>query len=319
MASSEELITLYQQELKPRLEALEGTRRSLVWLIVGGVLGALVIFAGAMLIPILFKILVGLGFVLLLILAVYGYFKWANYRQAFKDKVVIEIIRLINPEYNYQADRQTDVHTFNRSGLTNRYAERVQGDDFVSGKIEKTDFEFSEVNATYSVLRTNGKGETRTEWKTLFSGIFFHADFNKEFSGQTYVLPDTMEKFLGAFGQNLQRLSGKGQLVRLENPDFEKEFVVHSSDQIEARYILTPVMMEAMLHIKRQQPHNKFRFSFVGSRVYCGVDIGGNLFEPRLFTSGVNYQDIAYMRQLFQLIETIIQEMNLNTRIWTKV
>ncbi len=60
-------------------------------------------------------------------------------------------------------------------------------------------------------------------------------------------------------------------------------------------------------------------FSFIGERVYCGVDFNKGLFEPRIRKSGVNFDDIEEMYHLFGLIETIITEMNLNTRIWTKL
>ncbi len=59
------------------------------------------------------------------------------------------------------------------------------------------------------------------------------------------MLPDFAEKLLGKFGQKFQKSFTHGKLVKLENPEFEKEFVVYSSGQQEARYILTPVMMEA--------------------------------------------------------------------------
>ena len=70
------------------------------------------------------------------------------------------------------------------------------------------------------------------------------ADFNKNFNGHTVVLPDTAEKILGKFGQSLQSMSSRGELVKLEDPEFEKEFCVYGDDQVEARYILSPALMK---------------------------------------------------------------------------
>ena len=68
-----------------------------------------------------------------------------------------------------------------------------------------------------------------------------YQDFNKHFNVKTYVLTDTAEKMFGFLGKKLQSMnSSRDDLVYLENPDFEKQFVVYSSDQIEARYILSP-------------------------------------------------------------------------------
>jgi hypothetical protein len=43
-----------------------------------------------------------------------------------------------------------------------------------------------------------------------------------------------------------------------------------------------------------------------------------DLFEPRIMSSGIKFSDIDGMYDLFKIIEVIIKEMNLNTRIWTK-
>ena len=49
-------------------------------------------------------------------------------------------------------------------------------------------------------------------------------------------------------GQKLQSFTtafSKRQLIKLEDPEFEKLFAVYGDDQIEARYILTPALMQA--------------------------------------------------------------------------
>jgi hypothetical protein len=59
-------------------------------------------------------------------------------------------------------------------------------------------------------------------------------------------------------------------------------------------------------------------FSFVGSRVYCAISFKTALFEPKIFRSNINFDDVKQMYELFKINEIIIQELNLNTRIWTK-
>lgn len=318
MKSTEQLKTLYDSELKDQLAEMEKERKlikrlSIVIFIFGfifytilknmqsqglaftiGVLGVLVILAGL----------------------VYTFIKYTKYRNQFKAKVVSKIIKLINPDYRYNANRHIEVNEFNESKIFSRKAERCQGDDYVHGKIENTDFKFSELNAQYKTVTTED-GKKKTEWHSIFRGLFFHADFNKHIQGITYVMPDTAERLLGKFGQKLQEISGPCELVKLENPDFEKLFAVYSTSQIEARYILTPVIMESMVGISRKYGR-KMHFSFNGERIYCAIKFNKALFEPRIRKTGVNYADVEEMYQLFGLIETIIHEMNLNIRIWTK-
>ncbi len=240
-----------------------------------------------------------------------------NYRNDFKSNVVTEIVRLFNPEWQYRFDSCISQPDYERSGIFQHHVDRYDGDDLVMGKVGKTDFQYSELHTQYEKVVYSSKGRRSEHWVTIFKGIFMHADFNKNFAGNTYVLPDTAERLFGSWGQSIQRLSSRGELIKLENVEFEKLFVVYGSDQVEARYILTPAIMESMVNL-----HQRFKgdiyFSFVGSRVYFAKSFSLPLFEPNVFTSGLNFEDAKEMFDLLSMITTLIQDLNLNTRIWTK-
>lgn len=314
MSELAKLQELFETRLKPQLENIEKERKTIMYFYIG----AVVLAVGAFL---SFSFIGGWGIVLVfgsIILGGAGATKYATkYRSRYKEEVVMRIIELINPEYNYDPNRHISEERYNESKIFKSRCDRYKGDDFVSGSIEKTDFEFSELKTEYKTQSTDDDGKKQTEWHTIFQGIFFHADFNKHIEGETFVLPDAEEKLLGKFVQKFQKDSSRGELVKLENPVFEKAFKVFSSNQVEARYILTPTMMEAMVNIQKRilRP---MHFSFIGERVYCAVSFNKGLFEPRIFKSGVKFSDVEEMYCLFSFIETIIHEMNLNTRIWSK-
>ena len=241
----------------------------------------------------------------------------AAYRHAFKQDVVKIILQSINPEWNYKPDGRISEADYRRSRLFNTGYDRYQGDDLVWGTIEKTDFQISELHTEYKTETTDSKGNSHTEWHTIFRGLFAHAEFNKEIEGKTIVLPDTTDNLFGVFSDTLQSFSERGKLVKMENVEFEKMFVVYGSSQIESRYVLTPTMMEAMLQIRKK--HNGYvYFSFIGSRVYVALYNKKDLFEPRIFGSGVRFEDVLLMNEQFRTIQMIVRELNLNTRIWTK-
>ena len=318
MKSIEELKHLYDTQLKDDLAAMEKDRKVIKRLVILiSIIGFVfyISFKSVNREGLAIAVAV-IGILLVLVGGVYTAIKYYKYRNNFKEKVVTKVVNLINPDYNYNPDRHIELNDFNNSKLFTTKADRCTGDDFISGKIEDTDFKFSELSAKYKTTSTQNN-QTKTEWHDIFRGLFFHADFNKHIQGTTYVLPDTAEKLLGKFGQKFQKSFSRGDLVKLENPEFEKLFVVYSSGQVEARYILTPVMMEAMVSICKKYKR-KLYFSFIGERVYCAVKFNKGLFEPRIRKSGVNFNDVEEMYHLFGLIETIIHEMNLNTRIWTK-
>ncbi len=323
MATENELKSLYETQLKGKLSALESSRKNILHRYFFTLL-FLIVLAGWNYFLISLNphealiILSVLGSATFLIYFIYQTSKQKKkYRETFKSGVVAELVKLVNPGWQYLYDYCMSQESYQQSGLFPHHYDRYNGDDFVTGKIEKTDFQFSELHTQYKRVTYGSKGQRHEQWITIFKGLFMHADFNKNFSGTTFVFPDTAERLLGSFGQSLQKLSGRGELVKLENPEFEKLFVVYSSDQVESRYILTPSIMEAMANL-----YNRFNgeiyFSFVESRVYFAKSFNEALFEPNIFRSGLNFGDVKEMYDLLGMISTLVQELNLNTRIWTK-
>lgn len=322
MKSNEELQSLFDNDLRDKLTSLEAIRikvRNRVFLL--GIIVLVTIISFAMSGEQGFEFMLFLGIIGVVGAAVM-IFLWRKdqglYRREFKEKVVRAIVALINPDWNYDPDGYIYPDEYYRSKLFTRRHDRYKGDDLVTGAIDKTDFKISELHSEYKTQTTDSKGNTKTTWHTIFKGLFVHLDFNKEIKGETLVLPDTAEKLFGSLGKTFQKWgSGSRELVKLENVEFEKLFVVYGTDQNEARYILTPTMMEAMTRIVEVYGR-KVYFSFIGSRVYFAVMISKDLFEPRVFSSGVRFEDVERMNRNFGIIETLIHEMNLNTRIWTK-
>jgi hypothetical protein len=93
---------------------------------------------------------------------------------------------------------------------------------------------------------------------------------------------------------------------------------VYGSDQVEARYILSPALMQRITEFKK---NSKLRIalSFVDSHVYIALSINRRLFEaPPLFSTVLNRKlTLQYLGYLNMCIE-IVEALDLNTRIWTK-
>jgi Protein of unknown function (DUF3137) len=145
--------------------------------------------------------------------------------------------------------------------------------------------------------------------------VLLVADFNKRFQGTTVVLPDVAERLLGRFGQALQSLGG--DLVRLEDPDFERAFVVRSSDQVEARYILSPALMQRILAFTAKAQCRP-SLSFCQSRLFLALPERRDLFEPPLFRSPLARDLVGTYLADLQLSVGVVEDLNLNTRIWSK-
>lgn len=245
-----------------------------------------------------------------IILLVVFYNKRKNYVAGFKENIVHSIIKFIDPNLQYNPYAHVNENDYHRSGLYLTKPDRFNGDDYVEGTRGKTFFCFSELHTEYEV-----ESEKSSSWRTIFKGLFFIGDFNKHFQGRTYVYSEAnpqlnfFNKMLGSFASNLEK-------IKLESSAFEDKFIVYSNDQVEARYILTPSFMERLIKLQELMgPETSY--SFVDSNVYVAVPISDKLFEPSVFSAN-NYEKLGDYYNTVHIVFDIIDELNLNLRIWTK-
>jgi len=242
---------------------------------------------------------------------------WDDYVARFKSEIIAEVVRFISPTLQYEPGSLISQSIYMGSGIFQKQPDRYKGEDMVAGTVGATALRFSEIHSQYKTEGVDSKGRRKTQWHTIFKGLFFQGDFNKHFGAQTFVLTDVAEKLLGNLGQSLQGSHGSAKLVKLEDPVFEKEFVTHGTDQIEARYILTPALMSRIVEFKKKAKRD-IQLSFIGANVYVAIPYSENLFEPRLFRSGVNLEQIQGYYEALSLTISIVEDLNLDTRIWTK-
>lgn len=322
MKTLEELKKFYSNELSVDLQQMEAKRKQVMqntMIAVGVVMVLGFIIAGALVAqgappPVFIFVLIGGAIIGGIAFSFIG----KGYKTEFKERIITKIVQFAEPGLNYSPQEMIDEHTFKSSKLFTQGIDRYSGEDLVRGRIDKTEIVFSEVHAEYKTTSRNSKGHTQTHWHTIFKGLFFIADFNKHFAGQTLVLPDTAESIFGSFGKMLQSWNiGRPDLVQLEDPEFEREFVVYGNDQIESRYILSTSLMRRILDFKNKTG-TKIYLSFTGSKVYVAVPVNRNMFEPKYFSSTHDFGPILEYYQDLSFAVGIVEDLNLNTRIWTK-
>jgi len=58
--------------------------------------------------------------------------------------------------------------------------------------------------------------------------------------------------------------------------------------------------------------------SFLGSSVYIAVSFAKDLFEPRIFKTLLDFEVVQEYFEDLTLAYGIVEDLNLNTRIWSK-
>ena len=309
----------YEQELRPDLESIDLRRRAtnkkaltVLLITVVAVMSELLLIPGDTDFPKPVPVIIT-AFAGLVATGIVS----ESYRKEYKEKIIARITGYADEGLVYSPEGFIPMDTFVRSRIFTLSCDKYSGEDHFRGRIGKTDIEFSEVTAKHR--SSSGAGKNRSEEYTIiFKGLFIIADFNKHFKTHTVVLPDTAEKLFGKFGQTLQSAAfGRGELIRLEDPRFEKEFCVYGDDQVEARYILTPSLMERILAYRKKWNTN-VHLSFLDSKVYIAISMYKDLFELRPFKPAADYNFIEESLRFLTLITEVVEDLSLNNRIWTK-
>ncbi|MES2417802.1 MAG: DUF3137 domain-containing protein [Bacteroidota bacterium] len=239
-----------------------------------------------------------------------------RYKYRFKQEVIGAVLNTFDYHLTLEPDQGISESEFVSAQLFTTTPDRYHTEDLVAGKADKTSFYFAEVHAEYKT-ETQTKNGRQVHWHSILKGIMFAADFNKNFNGLTIVRPKDFGSTLGAwFSKNIYSF-GDNNIVELENEDFNKNFVVYSTDQIEARYILTPAMMDRIIDLNERSAYC-ISLSFIDSFLYIAFPLDNNYFEPPVFSSLLKPDLLDNDKSVLTFMCDIIRELDLNTRIWTK-
>lgn len=254
----------------------------------------------------------------LILMVPYGLF-FQSFKKKFaliyKNNVIKKLVYSIDEGLSYKPLGGFPKTQYLRSELFKRRPDRYKAEDLVEGTVGQTKICFSEIKSEYKTKSGSGK-DRKTEWHTIFEGIFFEADFNKDFATKTFILPDYLERTLGFIGKKLQSLNmGRPPLVKLEDPEFEKYFAVFGEDQVEARYILSTSLMQRLTEFAKKRKLPVY-ISFVENSVFIAIYEIKNLFEPRIFRTNLNKEMILEYYNMLELVVGLVEDLNLNNRIW---
>ncbi|WP_457638147.1 DUF3137 domain-containing protein [Oceanithermus sp.] len=311
-------------ELEAKIEVLEGVRRRAkaaagrAWL-AGILLWVLAFGVGVYLIGntagwIVF-VLAALG-ILFWVLYRYGR-ALEPYQKAYKEQVLAPLVEALLPGFNHQPDAGIGKETYLASRLFPTRPDRYHSEDLFSGEIEGVPLTFAEVHAEEEHEDCDDDG-CDTSYTTIFKGLFAVAEFPKAFEGTVLVYPDRSEKLLGYLSKALQSLGGRFrglQLIKLEDPEFERRFVVYADDPVTARYVLSTSLMEALRRYRER--HGQIYASFIDGTLYLAVPVRENLFEPPpVWKKAVDTSRLQRYAEALAMMRGVVTELGLNVRIW---
>lgn len=177
---------------------------------------------------------------------------------------------------------------------------RQENEDMITGEYKGV-----KVSMHETTLKQKGNKSTHT----VFKGLVLDLELKKNFTGKTLLCKDA-----GSIGNFFTGKDFKGlKRVELEDPQFESLFQVFSSDQVEARYVLTTAFMERLLTLARLRSPNatpSVQCVFEQSHLVISLPSQSNLFEPgKISETALKVDDIhsflAEIKGVFDLVDVL--------------
>ncbi|MEO1473500.1 MAG: DUF3137 domain-containing protein [Pseudomonadota bacterium] len=265
---------VFQTEIQPALRDREhqrvsaaDTARKSTWAAVAiGVIGAIVGFGVFKAPPVgVIAIVVAIG------TAALGRAPLSRIGKEAKGLIVQPIAARLDLMFDPSPGRQSGLQDFRAVRLVSSW-DRANFEDRLVGTRNGVDFDFFEAHLEDKRTTRDSNGNTRTRWVTVFRGQCIRFKFHKRFYGKTLITRDAglFNRFGG--GKGMQRAS-------LEDPTFEKAFEVYTTDQVEARFLLTPDLMQSLNDLETAFHGADLKCAFAGGEMLVTVE-GGDLFEP---------------------------------------
>lgn len=193
-------------------------------------------------------------------------------RQLITQELIGKIANQMKFSFAHKMDRPNYFEPFQRLKFFSNF-NREHWEDEVKGEYNNQNFILCEADLEY---KTSGKNSST---RTVFHGQLLIIDYPREFLGTTVLRRDhgVMNR-LGKPGKNYQNVS-------LVSSEFEKAYEAWSTDQVEARELLDPIMLERFQELERLFNGKGLQAAFVDGKLLIAVSTGdrmniGSMFKP---------------------------------------
>ena len=206
-------------------------------------------------------------------------------------------------KYNYERCGCIDKSIYYMAQL-NKNFDRYFGEDFLKINIKSQDGSRSNTHLELSDLEvsrtyTDEQGKTQTD--TIYKGVLGYASFTSEF------------KCTMTINRSSYHISEHSEKVKLESIDFNKKFNIRCTDQIEARYILTPDMMQRLLAIYAKEPN--IQIVLDGRAIYITMP-KKNLFKLEFRDGKIDGTAFYHFYEDIELLLALVDELQNNKKVF---
>lgn len=223
----------------------------------------------------------------------------------FKSSCVLSSLKSIFSDVKYNPNNGFSKDFIRNIGMLDT-GDSFKSEDYISGKYKNIGFEQSDIHIQEVHEEKDSDGNIEKVWETTFLGRVMIFDFNKKFKANLQVASRGFDA--GAFAST-------GSIVKLEDVEFNKYFIVYAQDEHEAFYILTPQFMEKIKNITDKLGCG-IMFCFSDSKLHIAVDNNYDSFECNILEPLNENKVKESILKDIKLITDFVDDLNLDNDLF---
>ena len=220
-----------------------------------------------------------------------------QYARAYKKDILPEIARLFGP-FDYDVKGKISMEAMKPSRVVPKHTSYISEDHF-SGAYKGVGIQFSEIE----LKKKSGKSTV-----TVFKGLaILLTNGTRKFHGHTILTKDQ-----GKIGGWLKKQTSNMARADLVDPEFERLFDVFTTDQVEARYLIDPRIVENLKALYKDYSGDKMMGAFYDDHFLIMIGSNVNHFEPAsIETPATNEESLLAMKHEIAQILSIVDRLSL--------
>ena len=235
-----------------------------------------------------------------------------GYKSSVKDEVYPNIFSYFGSDFIYKSESLMEAETFSNAGIVPRFI-KEKCEDYIKGRYNGALIELTEAQ----LLTFRHRYDLRSQ--TVFRGYLIRLKMNKKFSGHTAVRNHQgwiRKVYSRVFSINwFPTKISELEKVGFEDPVLQRKFEVRSSDQVEARYLLTPTFMESLIDLEHCFGEKTVSCAFYDNDLLISVKHKSNKFEVgSAFNAMTFVEECKFIREEMNIIFRIIDILQQNEK-----
>ena len=242
--------------------------------------------------------------IIIFITAIITNIQWQNkkYQKEIKKTLFPKLLKVFSNEIWHSNYEKIQSSIFNNTKLFSEVIEKINCDDFISGKYKEVEFKIAE-NLLYTERKeTFSKKKEEVE---LFKGI-----------AMQFIIPKKIKSRVLIYSKNIFKKVPQGyEKVVLESNVFNKKYEVYveqginNEGQIEARYLFNTLFMERFIQLQKSFKVGEMQCSVYENSIVILLKTDKDMFEMNHLLGRID--DINQYYKLFDEFAAVLSFMEI--------